>query len=90
MTSESASFWSYSRSVRSFRPGSFRPNFQGESFRLTGVGRFGPISKVGGFGPISKVGGFGPILGMSCFGLIYFCLFGGWGGGKEWVAGVKD
>ena len=30
--SESGSFWSYSRSVRSFWPGSFRPDFWGESF----------------------------------------------------------
>ena len=39
---ESGSFRSYSRSVRSFRPGSFRPDFWGESFRPSWGGSFRP------------------------------------------------
>ena len=36
----------------SFRPGSFRPNFWGESIRPILVGRFGrDVSAVGCFGP---------------------------------------
>ena len=63
---ESGLFWSYSRSIRLFQPGSF----QGP---IAGVSRFGPTG-VGHFGPISKVGRFGPILGVSRFGLIYLFL----------------
>ena len=62
LLSESGSFRSYSRSVRSFRPGSFRPDFWGESFRP---------SWGGSFRPISWVGRFGPFFGVSRFGLIY-------------------
>ena len=39
---ESGSFRSYSHSVRSFRPGSFRPDFLGESFRPSWGGSFRP------------------------------------------------
>ena len=43
------SFRSYSRSVRSFRPGSFRPDFRGESFRPNWGGSFRPNFKGGSF-----------------------------------------
>ena len=39
---ESGSFRSYSCSIRWFRPGSFRPDFQGESFRPNWGGSFRP------------------------------------------------
>ena len=39
---ESGSFRSYSRSVRSFRPGSFRSHFWDESFRPSWGGSFRP------------------------------------------------
>ena len=45
------SFWSYSRSVRSFRPGSFRPDFWGESFRPSWGGSFRPYFIGGSFRP---------------------------------------
>ena len=45
------SFRSYSRTVRSLRPGSFRPDFRGESFRPSWGG-----SKMGRVGPIFKGG----------------------------------
>ena len=48
---ESGSFRSYLRSVRSFRPGSFRPNFWGESFRPSWGGSFRPYFIGGSFGP---------------------------------------
>ena len=48
---ESGSFRSYSRSVRSFRPGSFRPDFRGESFRPNWGGSFRPSFKGGPFRP---------------------------------------
>ena len=48
---ESGSFRSYSRSVRSFRPGSFRPDFRGESFRPNWGGSFRPSFKGGSFRP---------------------------------------
>ena len=50
--SESGSFQPCSRSVRSFQPGSFRPDFPVSRFGPTRAGRFGPVSKVGRFGPI--------------------------------------
>ena len=40
--SDPGSFRSYSFSVRSFRPGSFRPDFRGESFRPNWGGSFRP------------------------------------------------
>ena len=40
--SDPGSFRSYSLSVRSFRPGSFRPDFWGESFRPNFGGSFRP------------------------------------------------
>ena len=40
--SDSGSFRSYSLSVRSFRPGSFRPDFKGGSFRPNFGGSFRP------------------------------------------------
>ena len=46
---ESGSFRSYSCSVRSFRPGSFRPNFWGESFRPSWGGSFRPYFIGGSF-----------------------------------------
>ena len=58
---ESGSFRSYSRSVRSFPPGSFRSDFRGESFRP----KWG-----GSFRPNFKVSRFSLILGLSRFGLI--------------------
>ena len=61
---ESGSFRSYSRSVRSFRPESFRPDFWGESFRPSWGGSFRSYFLDG-----SKIGG--PIFGMSRFGLVY-------------------
>ena len=48
---ESGSFRSYSRSVRSFRLGSFRPEFRGESFRPNWGGSFRPNFKGGSFRP---------------------------------------
>ena len=48
---ESGSFRSYSRSVRSFRPGSFRPDFRGESFRPNWGGSFRPSFKGGSCRP---------------------------------------
>ena len=48
---ESGSFRSYSRSVRSFRPGSFRSDFRGESFRPNWGGSFRPNFKGGSFRP---------------------------------------
>ena len=48
---ESGSFRSYSRSVRSFRPGSFRPDFRGESFRPSWGGSFRPYFIGGSFRP---------------------------------------
>ena len=48
---ESGSFRSYSRSVRSFRPGSFRPDFLGESFRPSWGGSFWPNFIGGSFWP---------------------------------------
>ena len=48
---ESGSFRSYSRSVRSFRPGSFRPDFWGESFRPSWGGSFRPYFIGGSFRP---------------------------------------
>ena len=49
--SESGSFRSYSRSVRSFRPGSFRPDFWGESFPPSWAGSFRPDFSGGSFRP---------------------------------------
>ena len=40
--SDPGSFRSYSLSVRSFRPGSFRPDFRGGSFRPSFGGSFRP------------------------------------------------
>ena len=40
--SDPGSFRSYSLSVRSFRPGSFRPDFRGGSFRPNFGGSFRP------------------------------------------------
>ena len=40
--SDPGSFRSYSLSVRSFRPGSFRPDFRGGSFRSSFGGSFRP------------------------------------------------
>ena len=49
---ESGSFRPWVVSAESFRPGSFRPNFWGESIRPILVGRFGrDVSAVGRFGP---------------------------------------
>ena len=48
---ESGSFRSYSRSVRSFRPGSFRADFWGESFRPSWGGSFRPYFIGGSFRP---------------------------------------
>ena len=48
---ESGSFRSYSRSVRSFRPGSFRHDFWGESFRPSWGGSFRPYFIGGSFRP---------------------------------------
>ena len=48
---ESGSFRSYSLSVRSFRPGSFRSDFWGESFRPSWGGSFRPYFIVGSFRP---------------------------------------
>ena len=48
---ESGSFRSYSRSVRSFRPGSFRSDFWGESFRPSWGGSFRPYFIGGSFRP---------------------------------------
>ena len=48
---ESGSFRSYSRSVRSFRPGSFQSDFRGESFRPNWGGSFRPNFKGGSFRP---------------------------------------
>ena len=48
---ESGSFRSYSRSVRSFRPGSFWPDFLDESFRPSWGGSFRPNFIGGSFWP---------------------------------------
>ena len=59
---ESGSFRSCSRSVRSFRPGSFRSDFRGESFRPDWDGSFRPNFKGGSFRPEFKGGSFRPDL----------------------------
>ena len=48
---ESGSFRSYSRSVISFRPGSFRPDFWGELFRPSWGGSFRSYFIGGSFRP---------------------------------------
>ena len=48
---ESGSFRPYSRSVRSFWPGSFRPDFLGESFRSSWGESFQPYFIGGSFRP---------------------------------------
>ena len=48
---ESGSFRSYFRSVRSIRPGSFRSDFWGESFRPSWGGSFRPYFIGGSFRP---------------------------------------
>ena len=48
---ESGSFRPHSRLVRSFRPGSFRPEFRGESFQSNRDGSFRPNFKGGSFRP---------------------------------------
>ena len=58
---ESGSFRSYSRSVRSFRPVSFRPDFRDKSFRLSWGGSFRPNFKGGSFRSDFRVGRFGMI-----------------------------
>ena len=47
--SDPGSFWSYSLSVRSFRPGSFRFDFRGGSFRPGFGGSFWPTLFYTGF-----------------------------------------
>ena len=59
---ESGSFRSYSRSVRSFRPGSFRLDFWGESFRPSMGGSFRPYFIGGSFRPDFWGGSFRPDL----------------------------
>ena len=59
---ESGSFRSYSRSVRSFRPGSFRPDFRGESFRPNWGGSFRSNFKGGSFRPDFRGESFRPDL----------------------------
>ena len=65
MQGESGSFRSYSRSVRSFRPGSFRPDFWGESFRPNWGGSFRPNFKGGSFRPYLRGESFRPDLFIS-------------------------
>ena len=62
---ESGSFRSYSRSVRSFRPGSFRPDFRGESFRPNWGGSFRPSFEGGSFRPDLRGESFRPDLFIS-------------------------
>ena len=62
---KSGSFRSYSRSVRSFRPGSFRADFQGESFRPNWGGSFRPSFKGGSFWPDLRGESFWPDLFIS-------------------------
>ena len=50
-TRESGSFRSFSRSVTSFRPGSFRSDYWGESFRPSWGGSFRPNFIGGSFRP---------------------------------------
>ena len=59
---ESGSFRSYSRSARSFRPGSFRPDFWGESFRPSWGGSFRPYFIGGSFRPYFQGESFRPDL----------------------------
>ena len=62
---ESGSFRSYSRSVRTFRPGSFRPDFGGESFRPSVGGSFRPSFEGGSFRSDLKGESFRPDLLIS-------------------------
>ena len=59
---ESGSFRSFSRSVRSFRPGSFRPDFWDESFRPSWGGSFRPYFIGGSFRPDFRGESFRPSL----------------------------
>ena len=71
---ESGSFRSYSRSVRSFRPGSFRPDFRGESFRPNWGGSFRPSFKDGSFRPDLRGESFRPDIFISGKQLRYLVI----------------
>ena len=72
---ESGSFWSYSRSARSFRPGSFRSDFRGESFRPNWGWSFRPSFKGGSFRPDLRGESFLPALFISGKQLRYLVEF---------------